>query len=70
VPEPVPPVLADVVCDLADASDIGARAFDYAARDLLTAAFADAAREGLAGRVRIDPGPRPRVLFVDPVSCS
>lgn len=52
-----PPVLADVIRDLADASDIGARSFDYAARDLLTAAFADAAREGVRGRVAIDPGP-------------
>ena len=61
-PRPLPPVLADVVRDLADGSEIGARAFDYAARDLLTAAFADAAREGLEGRVRIDPGPPPRVV--------
>ena len=31
----LPPVLADVVRDLADASEIGARALTYAARDLL-----------------------------------
>ena len=55
-------VLIDVVRDIADAGDIGARAFTYAARDLLVDAFADAAREGLHGRVTIDPGPPPRVV--------
>jgi len=63
----LPPVLADVVRDLADASDIGARALDYAARDLLTAAFSDAAREGVRGLVELDPGPPPRVVAGEPV---
>ena len=58
--EELPPVLADVVHDLAEASDIGARALMYAARDLLAAAFAEAAREGLRGTV-LDPGPPPEV---------
>ena len=59
--EELPPVLADVVHDLAEASDIGARALTYAARDLLAAAFAEAAREGLRGAVVLDPGPPPEV---------
>ena len=58
----LPPVLADVVHDLAAASDIGARALTYAARDLLAAAFAEAAREGIRGAVALDPGPPPRVV--------
>jgi hypothetical protein len=58
-------VLIDVVRDIADAGDIGARAFTYAARDLLAEAFADAAREGLHGRVAVDPGPPPRVVEVE-----
>jgi ATP-dependent Clp protease ATP-binding subunit ClpA len=58
------PVLADVVSDLADASDIGARALTYAARDLLADAFADAARAGVQGDVRLEAGPPPRVVGV------
>ena len=64
----LPPVLADVVRDLADASDIGARSFDYAARDLLTAAFVEAAREGVKGRVAIEPGPPPAVVAAEHVT--
>ena len=64
----IPPVLADVVRDLADASDIGARSFDYAARDLLTAAFAEATREGVKGQVAIDPGPPPAVVAAERVT--
>ncbi len=66
--EKLPPVLGDVVRDLADASDIGARALDYAARDLLTPAFSDAARQGISGLVELDPGPPPRVVVSEPVS--
>jgi DNA polymerase III delta prime subunit len=66
--EKLPPVLADVVRDLADARDIGARALDYAARDLLTPAFSDAAREGVSGLVELDPGPPPRVVVADRVA--
>lgn len=65
--EDLPGVLIDVVCDIADASEIGARAYTYAARDLLVDAFADAAREGLlATRVAVDPGPPPRVVQTSP----
>ena len=60
--EAMPPVLADVVRDLADASEIGARALNYAARDLLVDAFAEAARDGLSGAVALDAGPPPRVV--------
>lgn len=56
------PVLADVVWDLADASEIGARALTYAARDLLADAFAEAARAGIQGGVRLEAGPPPRVV--------
>jgi hypothetical protein len=66
--ESLPPVFADVVRDLADASDIGARALDYAARDLLTTAFAEAAREGIRGTVGLEPGPPPRVVARERVS--
>jgi len=58
----LPGVLVDVVGDLADADDIGARAYAYAARDLLGDAFADAVREGLLGTIAVDPGPPPRVV--------
>lgn len=58
----LPPVLADAVFDLADASDIGARALGYAARELLGRAFAAAARDGVAGPVSLDAGPPPRVV--------
>jgi len=64
----LPPVLADVVHDLAAASDIGARALTYAARDLLATAFAEAAREGIRGAVALDPGPPPRVVARSPSS--
>jgi energy-coupling factor transporter ATP-binding protein EcfA2 len=57
-----PPVITDVVLDLADTDDIGARALLYATRELLARAFADAARSGLEGPAAIDPGPPPRVL--------
>jgi AAA domain (Cdc48 subfamily) len=66
--EEVPSVLADVVRDLADASDIGSRALTYAARDLLVTAFADAARDGLTGSVSLAAGPPPRVFVPAPVS--
>ncbi len=59
--ETLPPVLADVVTDLADANETGLRAVTHAARDLLMQAFADAARDGLEGPVAIDPGPPPKV---------
>jgi ATP-dependent Clp protease ATP-binding subunit ClpA len=62
--EELEPVLADVVWDLADASDIGARALVYAARDLLADAFAEAARAGTRGAVRLAAGPPPRVVGV------
>jgi hypothetical protein len=68
--EEVPPVLADVVRDLADASDIGSRALTYAARDLLVTAFADAAREGLIGSVSLAAGPPPRVFVPAPVTSA
>jgi ATP-dependent Clp protease ATP-binding subunit ClpA len=60
--EALPPVIADVVLDLADASEIGARALAYAARDLLMNAFAAAARDGLSGPVSLEAGPPPRVV--------
>ena len=56
--ESLPAVLVDVVRDLADASEIGARSLTYAARDLLVDAFADASRAGARGPVSLDPGPR------------
>jgi hypothetical protein len=56
------PVLADVVWDLGDSSEIGARAFAYATRDLLADAFAEAARSGVSGGVRLEAGPPPRVV--------
>jgi ATP-dependent Clp protease ATP-binding subunit ClpA len=59
--ESLPPVLADVVTDLADTDEAGLRAVTHAARDLLMRAFAEAAREGLEGAVAIDPGPPPKV---------
>lgn len=55
------PVLADVVWDIAHAGDFGARALTYAARDLLADAFADAARDGVRGAVKVEAGPPPRV---------
>lgn len=60
--EVLPPVLADVVLDLADAGELGARALTYAARDLLMRPLADAARKGLHGAVAIEAGPPPRVV--------
>ena len=59
--ESLPAVVVDVVRDLADASEIGARSLTYAARDLLGDAFADASRAGARGPVSLDPGPPPRV---------
>ena len=59
--ESVPAVVVDVVRDLADASEIGARSLTYAARDLLGDAFADASRAGARGPVSLDPGPPLRV---------
>ena len=44
----LPAVVVDVVRDLADTSEIGARSLTYAARDLLADAFAQASREGAA----------------------
>jgi hypothetical protein len=58
----IEPVLAEVVWDLGDASEIGARAFAYATRDLLADAFAEAARSGVSGGVRLEAGPPPRVV--------
>ena len=58
----LPAVVVDVVRDLADASEIGARSLTYAARDLLADAFADASRAGARGPVSLDPGPPPRVI--------
>ena len=55
--ESLPAVVVDVVRDLADASEIGARSLTYAARDLLV----DASRAGARGPVSLDPGPPPRV---------
>lgn len=60
--EAMAPVLADVVQDLADASEVGARALNYAARDLLIKTFADAARNGVHGTVFLEAGPPPRVV--------
>ncbi len=57
-----PPVIVDVVLDLADTNDIGARAVLYATRELLAQPLADAARDGLRGAAAIDPGPPPTVL--------
>lgn len=65
--EAVPPVIVDVVLDLADTSEIGARALNYAVRELLGQSFAEAARGGLTGTVSIDAGPPPRVVVGDPV---
>ena len=60
--DPPPPVIVDVVLDLADTNDIGARAVLYATRELLAQPLADAARDGLRGPAAIDPGPPPTVL--------
>jgi hypothetical protein len=60
--EVLPPVLADVVLDLADPGEVGIRALTFAARDLLMRPLADAAREGLSGAVAIEAGPPPRVV--------
>lgn len=65
--EALPPVIVDVVLELADASEIGARALSYAARELLGQSFAEAARRGLHGGASIDAGPPPRVVIGDPV---
>lgn len=59
----LPAVVVDVVRDLADTSEIGARSLTYAARDLLASAFAEASREGARGSVGLDPGPPPRILW-------
>jgi ATP-dependent Clp protease ATP-binding subunit ClpB len=61
----LPPVVADAVLDMADASDIGARALSYGARDLLGRPFAEAARDGLKGKVSLDAGPPPKVVAGD-----
>jgi MoxR-like ATPase len=58
----LPPVVGDAVLDLADATDIGARALGYAARELLGQTFAEAALDGLRGEVSLDAGPPPRVV--------
>ncbi len=58
----LPGVVVDVVRDLADTSDIGARSLTYAARDLLADAFAEASRYGAHGAVTLDPGPPPRIV--------
>jgi hypothetical protein len=60
--EVLPPVLADVVLDLADPGELGIRALTYAARDLLMRPLAEAAREGLSGAVALEAGPPPRVV--------
>jgi hypothetical protein len=60
--EELPPVLVDVVLDLADADEFGLRAVAHAARDLLMQPLADAARQGLEGAVTVDPGPPPQVV--------
>lgn len=66
--ETIEPVLVDVVLDLADAEDIGARALVYAARDLLAEAFARAARNDLAGTVSLAAGPPPEVTAAPEVA--
>lgn len=60
--EALPPLLADVVLDLADDRELGARALRYAARELLGRPFAQAALQGLSGRASLDAGPPPRVV--------
>jgi DNA polymerase III delta prime subunit len=65
--EALPPVIVDVVLELADASEIGARALNYAARELLAQSFVEAARQGFRGGASIDAGPPPRVVVGDPV---
>ena len=59
----LPAVVVDVVRDLADTSEIGARSLTYAARDLLADAFAQASREGARGTVELDPGPPPHIVW-------
>ena len=59
----LPAVVVDVVRDLADTSEIGARSLTYAARDLLADAFAQASREGARGTVQLDPGPPPHIVW-------
>jgi ATP-dependent Clp protease ATP-binding subunit ClpA len=60
--ESLPEVIVDVVIELADVGDIGARALGYATRDLLGQSFAEAARQGLEGKASIDAGPPPAVV--------
>jgi hypothetical protein len=64
--EAMSPVLLDVVLELAGESEIGARAFTYAARELLGQPFAEAARDGLEGPVSLDAGPPPKVVVASP----
>jgi ATP-dependent Clp protease ATP-binding subunit ClpB len=57
----LPPVIVDAALDIADAADVGARALNYSARELLGQPFAEAARAGLTGEVSLDAGPPPTV---------
>jgi MoxR-like ATPase len=57
----VEPVLADVVMDIAQDGDLGARGLYYAARQLLGEAFAAATVEVEAGVVDVVAGPPPNV---------
>jgi DNA polymerase III delta prime subunit len=57
----LPPVLADVVLDIAEGSDLGARGLYYAARQLLGETFAGAACDGAEAEVVLLSGPPPSV---------
>ena len=55
----LPPVLAEVVLDIADDEDLGVRGLYYAARQLLGETMATAALAGTARRVILEAGPPP-----------
>ena len=58
----LPLVLADVVVDLADSPEFGARALHFGARQLLADLFASAVREGVEPSVMLDAGPPPTLV--------
>jgi MoxR-like ATPase len=58
----LPPVLTDVVLDIAGEADLGVRGVNFAARQLLGETFARATADGVESDVRLEPGPPPVVL--------
>ena len=60
----LPPVLTDVVLDIAGEADLGVRGVYFAARQLLGETFARAAMDGVESRVLLEPGPPPTLVPV------